>query len=194
MRSLRFLSYGANILSSFAVDLYFLLFSFRWRLLGPKYYFQSRRYPNFIKTGDAKAFIEDYAMQFCRGRGLDVGAGKHPLRGARAIDDARENAYDIQEESGTIDFVFSSHTLEHVPEIDKALNEFARVLRVGGVLFLYLPHPASEMWLPDNFRHHLHRLPPGEMQERVKAAGFKIVEGTFTPDVYFSYFIRAERL
>ena len=194
MSKTRYLHYAWNVFLSFWVDLYFLFFSFRWRLIGPKYYFQTRRYPHFIKTGDAKTFIEDYAKLHCKGRGLDVGAGAYPLEGARAIDDAKENAYDIKENSGSVDFVFSSHTLEHVAYVDKALGEFARVLRPGGVLFLYLPHPASEMWLPANFRHHLHQLPPSEMQERVKAAGFKVVEGTYTPDVYFSYFIRAERL
>lgn len=41
------------------------------------------------------------------------------------------------------DFLLSSHTLEHTANPIKALGEFRRVLKVGGVLSMVLPHMAG---------------------------------------------------
>jgi len=42
--------------------------------------------------------------------------------------------------SGALDFVFSSHLLEHLEDPEKALKEWWRVIKIGGYLVLYLPH------------------------------------------------------
>jgi len=41
---------------------------------------------------------------------------------------------------GCMDFVFSSHLLEHIKDHKGALKEWWRLLKVGGHLVLYLPH------------------------------------------------------
>jgi ADP-heptose:LPS heptosyltransferase len=41
---------------------------------------------------------------------------------------------------GSADTVFSSHLLEHIVEYPAALNEWWRLVKVGGYLVLYLPH------------------------------------------------------
>ena len=52
-------------------------------------------------------------------------------------------------EDGTVDEVFSSHLLEHVPDAAAALREWRRVLRPGGKLTVRVPNlPAwVERWL-----------------------------------------------
>jgi ADP-heptose:LPS heptosyltransferase len=40
----------------------------------------------------------------------------------------------------SMDFVFSSHTLEHMADVEKTLREWWRVVKPGGHLVLYLPH------------------------------------------------------
>lgn len=40
----------------------------------------------------------------------------------------------------SMDFVFSSHLLEHITEYKSALREWWRLIKVGGHLCLYLPH------------------------------------------------------
>ena len=47
--------------------------------------YRGRIYPEFIKHGNACQFIAAVARQFCKGDGLDVGAGHWPLAGALPI-------------------------------------------------------------------------------------------------------------
>lgn len=39
----------------------------------------------------------------------------------------------------SIDWVFCSHVLEHIPELDPCLDEIARILRPGGIAWLQVP-------------------------------------------------------
>lgn len=41
---------------------------------------------------------------------------------------------------GALDFVLASHVIEHMPDTIRALGEWDRVLAVGGILFLIVPH------------------------------------------------------
>jgi SAM-dependent methyltransferase len=109
-----------------------------------------RDFPSFLNVGDAKAFVQDVALEYCVGRGIDVGAGKNPLPGATPVDQGDDaNAYDLGRwPDGSLDYVFSSHCLEHLDRWQEALVEWVRVIRPGGVLFLYLPHEKMTMWLP----------------------------------------------
>lgn len=43
-------------------------------------------------------------------------------------------------DNGVLDFVYSSHTLEHMVDIEVALQNWWRVLKNGGYLILYVPH------------------------------------------------------
>lgn len=81
--------------------------------------------------------------------------------------------------SSHADFVFSSHTLEHIKEYLKALREWWRVIKPGGYLVLYLPHKAfypnigTEGANPD----HVHDFTPDEMIEAMKfIGGWDLVE------------------
>lgn len=92
---------------------------------------------------------------YLRGRGLDIGAGDFKvLPHAISVDNMHHAMFGFQNKpdvlcaadkldvfaSQSMDFVYSSHTLEHVQDAAGALREWWRVVRVGGVLALYLPH------------------------------------------------------
>lgn len=135
------------------------------------YEYKGSKYPDYLKTGNAMQFIAPVALHFCRGSGLDVGAGKWPLRGARAIDIADGgDAYDLPQ--GKYDFVFSSHCLEHLVNPVAAIEHWRSRLRQGGTLFLYLPHPDMEYWLPQNNRKHLHLFHPQDTARMLRDLGF----------------------
>ncbi len=92
-------------------------------------------------------------------RGLDLGCGPFKIcNTAIGIDNGEDQS--LSEHFGPIqaalsadvshlpalssnffDFVFSSHTLEHIENWQSALKEWWRLVKHGGHLILYLPHP-----------------------------------------------------
>lgn len=133
--------------------------------------YKGNLYPDYIKRGNACRFIAPAALEFCKGKGLDVGAGKWPLPGAIPIDVAHGgDAMALPE--GRFDYVFSSHCLEHLANPVAAIEHWKTRLRPGGYLFLYLPHPDMEYWLPQNNRKHLHVFRPADMRKMLADLGF----------------------
>lgn len=106
--------------------------------------------------GNESAKIKWELVPFTRGRGLDLGCG--PFKAFphfTGVDNGHHGQFgwdikpDIHVEtcedlsifaSQSMDFVFSSHLLEHIEDTKKTLKEWFRVLKVGGYLCLYLPH------------------------------------------------------
>ncbi len=90
--------------------------------------------------------------RYTRGKGLEIGCGMekafphfigvdnghHFGRGAADIVAEADDLSMFASES--LDFVFSSHVLEHMEDSAKTLSEWWRVIRPGGHLVLYLPH------------------------------------------------------
>lgn len=128
-------------------------------------------YPEYLKHGNACQFIVPVAKQFCYGVGLDVGCGKWPLPHAIPVDLVNGgNAMVLP--PGEYDYIFSSHCLEHLENPIAALEHWGSRIRDRGTLFLYLPHPEMEYWLPQNCRKHLHSWYPREIAKILKDIGF----------------------
>jgi len=103
--------------------------------------------------GDEAAKIRWELVEYTNGRGLDLGCGQFKAFphfigvdnghhwGMKGVDVnvATCEKLDIFADA-SMDFVFSSHLLEHIQDYKAALKEWWRVLRVGGRLVLYLPH------------------------------------------------------
>jgi SAM-dependent methyltransferase len=136
--------------------------------------YRGQRYPAYLKHGNACRFIAPTALEFCKGIGLDIGAGAWPLPGAVPIE-LREGGDAMALPVGPWDYLFSSHCLEHLPNPIAALEHWRSNLRPGAPLFLYLPHPAMEYWLPQNCRKHLHSWAPAEMAQILTDLGFESV-------------------
>lgn len=128
-------------------------------------------FPGYLKTGNAAQFIAPTAKQFCKGNGLDVGAGPWPLEGAQPVE-LRDGGDAMNLPGGEFDYVFSSHCLEHLPNPVAAIEHWKSRIKPGGVLFLYLPHPAMTYWRPQNCRKHLHLFHPDETAQMVRDLGF----------------------
>ncbi len=104
---------------------------------------------------EAKKCVWEVAP-YLRGTGLDVGAGVFKiLPHAISIDNCNHEMFghnikpDVRVETAErlpmfasqgMDFVFSSHLLEHIEDYKATLKEWWRVLKLGGHLALYLPH------------------------------------------------------
>lgn len=101
------------------------------------------------------AKIASIAVPYLQGRFLDLGSGNSPVwPSAICIDDHSASLIgttgiktDISDLSmftdNSMDACSSSHALEDLPlsKVPAVLKEWWRVLKVGGHLVLYLPHP-----------------------------------------------------
>lgn len=133
--------------------------------------YRGKMYPAYLKRGNAMQFIAPIAAQFCKGRGLDMGAGAWPLPGATPRDEKfGHNLEEIPERE--LDYIFSSHCLEHLDNAVRILEHWKVCLRSGGTLFLYLPHPDMEYWRPENCRKHRHLFYPADVASMLRTLGF----------------------
>ncbi len=85
---------------------------------------------------------EGFFSAYCNGRGLDVGYGGDLLTAnCQGWDIENGDAQLLQGlKSASFDFVYSSHTLEHMVDPIAALQNWWRVVKPSGYLILYIPH------------------------------------------------------
>jgi SAM-dependent methyltransferase len=105
------------------------------------------------------------AHKYCIGKGLEIGGAAHNPFGLDTLNvdftDSLETEFKKEERrrcgramkvdivafgdniplpDGSQDFVVSSHVLEHFPNPIKALLEWDRLIRAGGIIFMIVPH------------------------------------------------------
>ena len=84
--------------------------------------------------------------KYLHGNGIDVGSGSDPLR----VPSGHVRHWDKENGDGngailqgvaseSLDFVYSSHCLEHIIGLKTALSNWCRVLKHGGFLFVVVP-------------------------------------------------------
>ena len=125
--------------------------------------YKGDRYPHFQSEGNASQFAIPFAKHFCRGKGYDIGCMKPEWSypGSIPIDLDFDDEWDANNlPEGHVDYIFSSHCLEHVDDWVGTLNYWTDNLRQGGILFLYLPHYDQKYWRPWNNRKHNHVFVP----------------------------------
>jgi SAM-dependent methyltransferase len=114
----------------------------------------------------SKAFArrerEDFFKKYCSGQGLDIGFGGDLIvSNAKGYDFEHGDAQFLAKiKDETYDFVYSSHTLEHLDDVVLALKNWYRVLKKSGYLILYIPHRdlyEKKQTLPSRFNEgHKH--------------------------------------
>lgn len=129
-------------------------------------------------------------VPYTRGTGLDLGCG--PVKpfphfigvdnnidaklfgaeaSARQLTSSCERLPIFANES--MDFVFSSHLLEHISDYRSALKEWWRVLKTGGHLCLYLPHKDfyPNIGKPGSNLDHKHDFLPADIVDAMRQVG-----------------------
>lgn len=83
-----------------------------------------------------------------RGFGLDIGAGDDPLVLPGGLDHGYVRTWDRGDGDaahlpgildGTLGFIYSSHCLEHLPDVPAALARWGRCLQPGAPMLLFVP-------------------------------------------------------
>lgn len=138
-------------------------------------------------------------IQYCaNGKGIDVGCGNrktHPncigvdliasgslgeygcVAGKLSVADICASGDDLDMfEDGELDFVVSRHNLEHYVDIIKTLQEWKRILKVGGVMAAVLPDEScintivldpthKHVFTPESYRRYIDLI-----------GGFRVIE------------------
>lgn len=125
-------------------------------------------------------YCRELLAPYCVGNGLDIGAGGSPIVPSAICIDREEGSvhrayvgshpthlvwdafHRLPFDSFSLDYCFSSHCLEDAQETAQVLEEWMRVLKVGGKLVLYLPDQKRyeedcerKGWLPN--QDHVHK-------------------------------------
>jgi SAM-dependent methyltransferase len=115
-------------------------------------------YPKFQSEGNAAQFAIPYAQKICQGIGYDIGCMKEcwAFPGSIPIDLKIDDEYHaLNLPQSNVDYIFSSHCLEHISNWVETMDYWHKTLKIGGVLFLYLPDYSQTYWRPWNNRKHL---------------------------------------
>lgn len=131
-------------------------------------------YPELQSYGYAAQFAIPYAKHVCTGVGVDIGCNRTEwaFPGALCVDPAI-NEYDALNFPGeNLDYVFSSHCLEHLTDWVNVLDYWTSKLRVGGVLFLYLPDYSQTYWRPWHNRKHVNIFTPQIIADYLRDTGY----------------------
>ena len=159
--------------------------------------YKNKHYPKFQTLGNAAQFAIPYALHVCKGEGVDIGCSKveWAFPGARPIDlnfNDNYDAYNLPYDKNSLDYIFSSHCLEHLPNWVEALDYWTSKLKNEGTLFLYVPHYSQEYWRPWNNKKHIHCFTGEEIVDYLNSSGYKKVFKSM-PDLNNSIMITAEK-
>lgn len=139
--------------------------------------FKNKTYPKFQSEGNAAQFAIPYAKHFCKGKGVDVGCNRLEWSFPQSIPvDPVINGYNalnFPDDATELDYIFSSHCLEHLYDWVKVLDYWTSKLKSGGVLFLYLPDYSQEYWKPWNNRKHLNIFNTQIIEDYMSDNGYK---------------------
>jgi len=119
--------------------------------------YKNKQYPSFQALGNAAQYIIPFASQVCKGVGYDIGCMKKEwsFPGSIPIDISFNDGYHATNlPTQNVDYIFSSHCLEHLSDWVDVMNYWHSMLKPGGVLFVYLPDYSQEYWRPwNNIKH-----------------------------------------
>ena len=97
-----------------------------------------------LEAGCGTGLLLDRLKTFAsRAAGFDLSPGMLELARLRGLDVREGSVTEIPFEDGSFDVVCSFKVLAHVPDIERALAEMARVTRKGGVVIAELYNPWS---------------------------------------------------
>jgi hypothetical protein len=140
-------------------------------------------YPEFQSTGNAARFAIPFAKEVLFGEGYDIGCNRKEwaFPGAICIDPKIDPTFDAYKlPLGKVDYIFSSHCLEHLRDWSEALDYWGEKLKREGVLFLYLPHYSQSYWRSWQRRttqdypgkNHIHNLVPEQINDYLHDRGW----------------------
>lgn len=138
--------------------------------------FKDNTYPLFQTKGNASKYAIPFAEEVCKGIGYDIGSMKEEwsLPGSIPIDISFNDGYHAMNlPKKDVDYIFSSHCLEHLNDWVDVMDYWYECLKPGGVLFLYLPDYSQEYWRPWYNKKHKNIFTPDIINDYLKHKNYK---------------------
>lgn len=104
--------------------------------------------------------------------------------------------FDLRESplpSDQFDAIVCLNVLEHIDRDDLALSEVRRMLKPGGIAHLEVPACPSCYDIYDEYLMHHRRYTRGELLDKARAAGFRVLSATHLGALVFPAFYVAKR-
>jgi predicted SAM-dependent methyltransferase len=134
----------------------------------------NNKYPEFQSQGNAAQFAIPYAKHVCKGVGVDIGCNREEWKfpGANPVDPAINEFDALNFPWIELDYIFSSHCLEHLANWVDVLDYWTSKLKSGGTLFLYLPDYSQSYWRPWHNRKHINIFTADIIADYMQDAGY----------------------
>lgn len=158
--------------------------------------YKNEFYPALQAEGNALQWVMPFAQRILHGKtfGYDIGCKKAEWSypGSVLIDPEIDPTHDAMKLPPIqADYIISSHCLEHLDDWRAALDHWHNKLKVGGIMFLYLPHPIQNYWAVGNAKHK-HLLWPSKIGEYLHQRGWAKIYTT-EYDLNHSFIVVAEK-
>jgi SAM-dependent methyltransferase len=156
---------------------------------------ENKEYPKFQTIGYASQFIMPYAKQVCKGQGYDIGCMRKEwsFPGSIPIDLSFEDGFHAMNlPYKDVDYIFSSHCLEHISNWVEVLNYWTSTLKSGGTLFLYLPDYSQTYWRPWYNRKHFNIFSSLIIKDYMTYAGYTKIFNSEV-DLYNAFAVFGEK-
>jgi predicted SAM-dependent methyltransferase len=156
--------------------------------------YKEHTYPSFQSEGNAAQFAIPYAKHVCIGTGVDIGCNRleWSFPGSLPVDPIINDYDALNFPYNNLDYIFSSHCLEHLYNWVNVLDYWTSKLKVGGVLFLYLPDYSQEYWKPWNNRKHLNIFSPIIIKDYLEDRNYNTIF-TSQVDLNNAFMVMAEK-
>ena len=156
--------------------------------------YKEHRYPLFQSEGNAAQFAIPFAKHVCVGTGVDIGCNRleWSFPGSLPVDPVINDYDALNFPYENLDYIFSSHCLEHLYDWVSVLDYWTSKLKAGGVLFLYLPDYSQEYWKPWNNRKHLNIFSPTIIKDYLQDRKYTTIF-TSQVDLNNAFMVMAEK-
>jgi predicted SAM-dependent methyltransferase len=152
-------------------------------------------YPRYQAEGNGAQFAIPFAKQVCKGIGYDIGCMKKEwaFPGSIPIDlSFNDGFHALNLPNKNVDYIFSSHCLEHIVKWVDTMDYWFDTLKEGGVLFLYMPYYSQEYWRTWNNRKHFNIFTAEIIKDYMTDKGYKKIFNSKT-DLNNSFMIFGEK-
>jgi len=132
----------------------------------------------------------DFLMElvFSDKKGIDFGGALGTIGGNTVIVDNVSRHLKIDDiDNNSLDYIFTSHTLEHISNLAETLIKLYNKLKKGGIIYIVVPSYTCKRWRVDAMNSHVWNFSLEDniftrIDEKVKNAGFKINKAEYTWD------------